>query len=142
MPKVRGLLEAALFVEDPARASAFYEQLLGLRKIRSDERGSVFRLAARQYLLLVTYEAARTPSKPPGGIVPPCAMPGCEGPGPGHVALTVSTDALDSWRQRLENHGIEILGDVAWGQGERSLYFRDPDGNLVELATPRIWELA
>ena len=141
MPKLNGLVEVALFVEDLPRACAFYEQVLGLRKIQSSERGCVFRVANRQFLLLVTHEAARTPSETSGGVVPPCAVPQREGPGPGHIAFAVSRGALDSWRTCVENHGVEVLSDITWQRGTRSLYFRDSDGHLIELATPGLWEV-
>jgi catechol 2,3-dioxygenase-like lactoylglutathione lyase family enzyme len=38
-----------------------------------------------------------------------------------------------------EAYGIEIEADFRWPNGARSLYFRDPAGNSVELADPAIW---
>ncbi|MBI1786023.1 MAG: VOC family protein [Acidobacteria bacterium] len=139
MQKLDGFAEVALFVDDLARSGAFYEQILGLKKIESSERGCVFRVAARQVLLLVTRRAARTPSRTPGGLVPSCAVAHRAGPGPGHIAFGLSPRALESWRRQLEGHGVEVLSYVAWPRGARSLYFRDPDGHLIELATPGIW---
>jgi len=37
--------------------------------------------------------------------------------------------------------GIRIESKVTWPAGGQSLYFRDPDNHLVELATPGIWEV-
>jgi predicted enzyme related to lactoylglutathione lyase len=34
---------------------------------------------------------------------------------------------------------VAIEKIVDWPGGGRSLYFRDPAGNSLELATPRIW---
>ena len=50
--------------------------------------------------------------------------------------------ALDDWRQHLEAAGIAIEQTVDWPRGGRSFYFRDPAGNSLELATPKIWGLA
>jgi catechol 2,3-dioxygenase-like lactoylglutathione lyase family enzyme len=139
-PKLNGLVETALFVENLPRACDFYEQVLGLRKIRLSDRGCVFRVANQRYLFLITLDAARSANETPYGTVPACAVPQREGPGPGHLAFGVSADALHSWRARLANYDIDILSEVTWEGGARSLYFRDPDGHLIELATAGIWE--
>ena len=44
-----------------------------------------------------------------------------------------------SWRigrSGLPTEGIAIEGRTKWPRGGESIYFRDPDGHLVELATP------
>jgi catechol 2,3-dioxygenase-like lactoylglutathione lyase family enzyme len=46
---------------------------------------------------------------------------------------------LGAWEQRLADAGIAIESRVRWGLGGESLYFRDPDNHLVELATPGTW---
>ena len=61
--------------------------------------------------------------------------------GSGHFALGIATDEIGAWRQKLQENGIAIEKEVQWPQGGKSLYFRDPAGNLVELITPRIWGL-
>jgi catechol 2,3-dioxygenase-like lactoylglutathione lyase family enzyme len=140
-PKLNGLVETALFVEDLPRASAFYEQVLGLKRVKESETGCVFRVGEQRYLLLVLREAARNANTAPSGrVLPPCALPEQSGRGPGHIAFGVSIEALDSWRGLLVKQGIEILSEVAWERGARGVYFRDPDGHLIELATAGIWE--
>lgn len=61
--------------------------------------------------------------------------------GPGHVCFAVAEAALAGWRARLEAAGVAIEHEQAWPRGGRSLYLRDPAGNSVELASPRIWGL-
>jgi catechol 2,3-dioxygenase-like lactoylglutathione lyase family enzyme len=140
-PKLNGLVETALFVEDLPRASTFYKEVLRLEKITASNTGCALRLGNQRYLLLVTRESARMQNKTPSGdLLPPCALPQHDGRGPGHIAFGVLADALDSWRPRLAKHGVEILSEVNWEHGARSLYFRDPDGHLIELATAGIWE--
>jgi len=34
---------------------------------------------------------------------------------------------------------VAIEGRSHWPQGAESLYFRDPDGHLLEVVTPGIW---
>jgi hypothetical protein len=58
--------------------------------------------------------------------------------GPGHFALGISANAL-AWRKRLIETGVVIENEVSWPGGGKSLYFRDPAGNAVELVTPGLW---
>jgi len=66
-------------------------------------------------------------------------VPGHDGQGPVHMAFAIEADAYEPWRARLAEHGIALRGEVEWPRGGRSLYFDDPDGHLIELATPGIW---
>ena len=141
MPNFIGLLEAGLFVESLSKARDFYEQVLGLEKLRESEVGCVFVVAKGQLLLLISQEKARVPGKTPGGEVPPCVSGAGETLGAGHVAFAVAEAELDAWRARLESQGVEVLSEVAWEGEGRSLYFRDPDGHLLEIATPGLWGL-
>lgn len=62
--------------------------------------------------------------------------------GPGHAAFGVENEGiLGTWPERLRNAGVEVEADVDWPDGGRSIYFRDPAGNSLELTTPRIWGL-
>jgi catechol 2,3-dioxygenase-like lactoylglutathione lyase family enzyme len=140
MPKVNGLVETALFVENLPRARDFYLQVLGLEKIQESEVGCVFVVSKGQLLLLVDKEKARIPSKTPGGDVPACMGHAGESLGAGHIAFRVADADIDLWRSCLEKKGVEVLSEVTWEQA-RSLYFRDPDGHLLELATSGLWGL-
>jgi catechol 2,3-dioxygenase-like lactoylglutathione lyase family enzyme len=85
-------------------------------------------------LLLFKENGTDEPVRLPGGVIPPHASRGA-----GHFALAVASDDLEHWRVRLHELGILIESEVRWERGGASLYFRDPDNNLVELATPGVW---
>jgi catechol 2,3-dioxygenase-like lactoylglutathione lyase family enzyme len=141
-PTLNGLVETALFVEDLPRACDFYEEILGLSKLKVSDTGCVFRVGNQRYLLIIRRAAAHTSSKTASGdVLPPCALPQHDGRDPGHIAFGISADALESWRARLAKHDVD-LSEIRWESGARSLYFRDPDGHMIELATPGIWEAA
>src|ERR1035438_9082721 len=106
MPNFSGLLEAALFVENLSRTRDFYEQILGLEKLRDSEVGCVFVVAKGQLLLLISQEKARVPSKTPGGEVPPCVSDARQTLGAGHIAFAVPESELNDWRARLESHEV------------------------------------
>lgn len=132
MEPIRHLVEAALYVKDLERAEAFYRGVLGLELLAKRPGRHLFFRVGESVLLIFQPEATRRP----GGGVPPH---GAEGPG--HVALGIPEEAFEAWRARLERHGVEIEQEKAWPRGGRSLYFRDPDGNSIELITPNCWGL-
>jgi catechol 2,3-dioxygenase-like lactoylglutathione lyase family enzyme len=142
-PTLNGLVETALFVGDLDLAADFYEKALGLPKLRTSGIGRMFRLGEQRYLLLFNRKAAQTPNKTDSGdVLPPCALPEQNGRGPGHIAFGISEQDLDFWRARLRKHDVDLLKEISWETGAHSLYFRDPDGHLIELATAGIWEPA
>ncbi len=51
---------------------------------------------------------------------------------------------MDAWREKLLSHGVQIEHQQMWPQGTRSIYFRDPDENSLELIDgrhyPRLWQ--
>lgn len=134
-PPVTGVLETALYVADLDRAAAFYARLFGWG-VLLDEPGRLRALdvAGRQVLLLFRTGASTAPNPVPGGVVPPH-----DAAGRMHVAFAVPRDALPAWEARLAAHGVAVEGRVAAERGGTSVYFRDPDGHLVELATPGLW---
>jgi catechol 2,3-dioxygenase-like lactoylglutathione lyase family enzyme len=46
---------------------------------------------------------------------------------------------MDAWAARLREHGVAINRDRRWERGGRSLYFHDPEGHTLELASPGVW---
>ncbi len=142
MPELTGLLETALYVEDVARARPFYRDVLGLESLSESDDGTVFAVAGQQVLLVLGEAKARIPSVLPDGQTVPVVLDR-SGParGAGHVAFAITAAELDGWRRRLAEHGVAIEGQISWDRGGHSLYFRDPDGHLLELATPGVWEV-
>ncbi len=49
-----------------------------------------------------------------------------------HFALRIPHGSIDAWQSRLEETG-EPVTRVDFGDGNRSVYIDDPDGNCVEL---------
>jgi catechol 2,3-dioxygenase-like lactoylglutathione lyase family enzyme len=134
MPKLNGVLETALYVDDFARACSFYEQVLELPSIFRNHRLSAYDVGGRGVLLLFPRGQSLATVVMPGGTIPPH-----DGQGPVHVAFAIAADELGSWEARLRDCGIAIEGRTKWPRGGESVYFRDPDGHLLELATPGLW---
>jgi catechol 2,3-dioxygenase-like lactoylglutathione lyase family enzyme len=135
-PKLDRVIETCLYVDDLGRAAAFYEELLGLAAMTSDARFRAYDVGGKSVLLLFRRGATLETVHLPGGTIPPH-----DGHGPLHIAFAVSTDELSDWETRLAQHGVAIEGRTEWSGGGRSLYFRDPDRHLVELATPGLWAI-
>ena len=136
MPKLDGILETALYTDDMAHARAFYEGVLELSPIFSDARLCAYAIGGRDVLLIFQRGAACETVTMPGGTIP-----GHDGAGPLHVAFAISHEALADWEQHLAARGVAIEGATSWSRGGRSVYFRDPDGHLLELATPGLWSI-
>ena len=136
-PSINGVLETVLYVDDLSRAVAFYREILGLRPMAGDGiRFQAFDAGACCVLLLFKRGATLVPASTPGGIIPPH-----DGTGPHHIGFSITADAYSRWKLRLQEQGIAIESEGHWPRGGRSMYFRDPDGHLLELVTPGIWEI-
>ena len=134
MPNLFGVLETVLYVNAFERACPFYEQVLGLNSIYRDQRLCAYDVGARGVLLLFLRGHSLETVKLPGGTIPPH-----DGSGPVHIAFSIAADDLTVWEAQLADAGVAIEGRTKWPRGGISIYFRDPDGHLLELATPGLW---
>jgi catechol 2,3-dioxygenase-like lactoylglutathione lyase family enzyme len=136
MPKLAGVIETALYVDDLARAVVFYRDILGLAALNQDTRFAAFDVGGRSVLLLFKRGATLETVHLPGGTIPPH-----DGHGPLHIAFAVTADELQAWEARLGEQGVAIEARTAWPRGGHSIYFRDPDDHLLELVTPGVWAI-
>jgi catechol 2,3-dioxygenase-like lactoylglutathione lyase family enzyme len=136
MPQLTAVLETSLYVDDLDRAVEFYQSLFSLRALVRDERFCALSVADRQVLLLFRRGATTSPLSTPGGAIPPH-----DGAGPLHMAFAIARGDVGAWEEILRSRGVAIESRVTWARGGESLYFRDPDGQLIELATPGIWAI-
>jgi len=134
MPRLDRVLETALYVEDLERAAGFYERVLELPVLSADSRFRAYDVGGNSVLLLFRRGATLDTVHLPGGTIPPH-----DGSGPVHFAFAVTADELAVWEARLAAQDVVIEGRTTWPRGGHSIYVRDPDGHLVELATPGSW---
>ena len=134
-PAINGVVETVLYTDDLGRATAFYRDVLGLAVISGDaERFQALDAGAGRVLLLFKRGGTLVPTHVPGGVIPPH-----DGHGPHHIAFAIAKADYPTWCARLRAHQLAIESETQWERGGRSVYFRDPEGHLVELVTPGIW---
>jgi catechol 2,3-dioxygenase-like lactoylglutathione lyase family enzyme len=131
-----GILETVLYANDLAAAEAFYRDVLDLIPFSSAPGRQLFYRCGNQVLLVFNPDATSVPPKPDALPVP---QHGAQGPG--HVCFRATADEINRWAAHLQAKGVAIEADFEWPAGGRSIYFRDPGGNCLEFAEPRIWGL-
>ena len=133
---LRGVLETSLYVRDLERSRAFYTSLFGFPVLLQDDRFCALNVCGSQVLLLFLKDASVNPLATPGGTIPPHG-----GEGQLHLAFAIGRDEFDAWERRLQSQETPVESRVGWNRGGKSIYFRDPDGHLLELATPGVWAI-
>jgi catechol 2,3-dioxygenase-like lactoylglutathione lyase family enzyme len=133
-PGINRILEASLYVEDLDRSARFYSQMFGLEPMLQDDRMCAMSVPGRQVLLLFRRGGSTVASETPFGFIPPH-----DGRGTQHICFSIDRQDLEAWQRRIEAMGVAIESRLDWSKGGSSLYFRDPDGHSLEVATPGLW---
>ena len=123
------VFETVLYASDLGAAVAFYADVLGFEMIQRSDVLAAFRCGDGVLLIFDRKKSAAS-----GRGVPSHGTAGT-----GHVAFAASATELAIWRERLRGKGVAIESEVAWEVGGNSIYFRDPDGNILEFAPPTLW---
>ena len=132
-PQVNGILETSLYVERPTRSVEFYRRVFGFEPIDTDPNQGItdqtrlcaLRAGDRSVLLLFKRDATAD-TNATGAI---------------HVAFSISRSELPAWEEWLAQQAIPIEQKQTWKYGGQALYFRDPDGHLLEVVTPGVWTI-
>jgi len=131
------VLESCLSASDLDAAEDFYTRVIGLVKhAREDGRHVFFRCGEGMVLVFNPEKTSTVATEVAGSPVP---LHGTRGAG--HLAFAVREEDIARWRAHLQEQSIQIESEVRWPQGGTSLYIRDPAGNSIELASPKIWGL-
>lgn len=124
------VLETCLYAHDLEVAEAFYRSL-GFEFVSKLAGRHVFFRAGDAMLLIFNPAASSIPGELP-------AHAGAPG---GHVCFRLEPAEIPVWHARLEGMGVAVT-TYEWSRDRgTSLYFRDPAGNLLEMAPAGIWEL-
>ena len=129
-PRTEGILESSLYVNNVPHSAQFYQEILGLRIISDFRpRGCALEAGKRQVLLLFKKGESRA------------MQPPHDGDGQLHLAFAIRAEDLASWEAWLGENGIAAEEKRSWDLGGQSIYFRDPDRHLIEIATPGVWSI-
>ena len=133
-PRLGGVLETSLYVAELDRAREFYRRVFRLEVFFQDGRMCALGVAPGQVLLLFRHGTTNAPAPVPGGFIPPHGASGGA-----HLCFAIPLGELAAWETHLHKLGIAVESRVTWRRGGTSLYFRDPDGHSLEVATPGLW---
>lgn len=133
-PSLDGVLEACLYVNDLEAAERFYRDVLGLAYVSRISGRHLFLRCGGQMLFLFDPTATEVEN-----LDAPFPVPRHGARGAGHICLHTDAVGVARWRDHLEAKGVAIESDFAWPNGARSIYFRDPAGNSLEIAERRLW---
>jgi catechol 2,3-dioxygenase-like lactoylglutathione lyase family enzyme len=134
MPRVSHILETSLYVDDLVRSRDFYARVFGFVPVFEDERMCAMEVPGEQVLLLFRHGMTDRPAPLAGGVIPPH-----HGRGELHLAFAIPFGELAAWDAHLARLEIAVESRIDWPRGGTSLYFRDPDGHSLEVATPGLW---
>jgi catechol 2,3-dioxygenase-like lactoylglutathione lyase family enzyme len=129
--RLTAVLETVLYYNaaEEDEVERFYRYVLGLRRVSRFDDGMVFRLGEG---LLLLFDAGKTSARPNErsrhGAV-----------GATHTCFLAATGEYERWKEVLAAAGATIDEEIAWKSGIRSFYFRDPAGNLLEIAERDLW---
>lgn len=122
--------ETGIYVKDLERTRHFYQDQLGLELIVLTKGRHVFFRAGTSVLLCFIAEATQQDTQ----------LPPHYGTGNIHFAFETERNQYEAWKKKITTEGIAIEQETTWRDGLKSFYFRDPDGHLVEIVEPGIWE--
>jgi len=128
--KPSGILETCLYATDLDSAEAFYSDVFSLELYAKVPGRHVFFVCGNGMLLIFNPEKTGSEPKTPHGTT-----------GAGHLCFRVKEEEIAVWLQWLQSKGVQIEDEVTWPGGSHSLYFRDPAGNSLEVASPALWGL-
>jgi catechol 2,3-dioxygenase-like lactoylglutathione lyase family enzyme len=134
IPRVSSVLETSLYVADLDRACNFYQHIFGFERFVYDGRMCALGVPGSQILLLFQHGCTDRPAPVSGGFIPPH-----HGRGELHLCFAIPLGELAAWEEHLRREGIAVESRIQWDRGGTSLYFRDPDGHSLEVATPGLW---
>jgi catechol 2,3-dioxygenase-like lactoylglutathione lyase family enzyme len=140
--KFKKIIETCIYTLDLKKLKDFYVNGLGLEFVSEEENRSVFLKAGKSMLLIfnpnstlnISMGSSQTGNDEVshedlfpthGAFAPPSVI---------HFALEIDKSEYDELKKTLLNNNIEIEKELVWNnEMSKSVYFRDPSGNLVEI---------
>jgi catechol 2,3-dioxygenase-like lactoylglutathione lyase family enzyme len=132
--KFEKIIETCIYSTDLNIMKDFYVNIFGLDLVSEEEGRHVFLKAGKSMLLIFNPKNTRIPINSAfpahGAITPPSSI---------HFALEIEQVDVEAAKNVLIQNKIPIEKEMSWGGGGKSIYLRDPVGNLVEIVTKGQW---
>ncbi len=133
--KFTKIVETCIYSSELKEMKDFYMNKLGLDFVSEENGRHVFLKAGKSMLLIFNPKSTLNDSISifpiHGAITPPSIV---------HFALEINTADYEKWKDLLSKKQINIEKELKIGNS-RSVYFRDPSGNVVELITENAWPI-
>jgi catechol 2,3-dioxygenase-like lactoylglutathione lyase family enzyme len=133
--KIGKIVETSIYSTNLEDMKDFYVNKLGLEFVSEQKGRHVFIKTDNNMLLIFNHEITITENETShGAATPPSVI---------HIAFEIDSGEYDTAKKMLIESNIQIEKEIEWGNriGSKSIYFRDPAGNLVEFITKNYWEL-
>ena len=133
--RIGKIVETSIYSTNLEDMKDFYVNKLGLEFVSEQKGRHVFIKTDNNMLLIFNHEITITENETShGASTPPSVI---------HIAFEIDSGEYDTAKKMLIESNIQIEKEIEWGNriGSKSIYFRDPAGNLVEFITKNYWEL-
>ena len=132
--KFRKIVETCIYSYELEKMKNFYVNAIGLQLISEEKGRHVFLKVGKSMLLIFNPKNTMVENNSifpiHGAITPPAII---------HFALEIEKEDYENSKTILSQNNIEIEKEITWKEGTKSIYFRDPTGNLVEFITRHTW---
>jgi catechol 2,3-dioxygenase-like lactoylglutathione lyase family enzyme len=128
--KLESIKETCIYVNNLEASKIFYHEILGLELISFVENRHLFFRIGHQVLLCFNPETTKAETS-----LPPHFAYGKQ-----HIAFEVQFEEYQNWKEKLVGAGIKMTHEHEWKKKLLSFYFEDPDGNVLEIVQPGIWD--
>ena len=131
--KFRKIVETSIYSSNLEKMKEFYVDKLGLEFVSEQIGRHVFLKRDKNMLLIFNHGVTAAEKETSHGASTPPSMV--------HIAFEIESDEYEQAKHLLEKNNIHIEKEIAWENNikSRSIYFRDPSGNLVEFITRNYW---
>jgi len=128
--RIKGLGEVSIRVKNLDAMHQFYKEVVGLEVLRRDESFVFFKIAegyGGHAQVLALFDATNR-----GFLEAKSLQLSSDQSTLHHIALNISIEDFESEKTRLEDMGLKVVATEHEWLHVRSLYFPDPEGNLLE----------
>lgn len=121
--------ETCLYISDLDLAEHFYSGILGLPLISKVDGRHIFFRCGTSVLLCFLPEVTKNEE-----TLPPHFAQGKQ-----HIALEISRREYLKAKSQLLEKGVNITYEQEWKNGQKSFYFEDPFGHVLEVVPVGLW---